>query len=377
MTTTQPSTSASFRLGAALKDTGWSDTAPASTVDPSGWLRQLRTAEEAGLAFATLHDAFRFEGAPRLDAALLGSWLAAGTERIGIIPTVTTTHTEPFHVSKALATLDYIGTGRAGWLVEVSPTAEEAQLFGRDRTDLAPSTLYAEAQEAVDVVRRLWDSWEDDAEIRDASTGRFIDREKLHYIDYESPRFSVKGPSITPRPPQGQPVVAYAGHTPEHIGAALDGADVLFAAPRDLREAEAIIQWVRRTETAGGSPRTPLVVYADVPVRLGSSTTSSSAGTVEDWGVGEVLTSVERTAERLQELRDLGFAGARLLPAVHDTDLTAIRDDLVPALRQLGLFTEDEPATLRDVFGLGPAVNRYAQSAVDTASVPTTTGVLS
>ncbi|MGO1182250.1 MAG: LLM class flavin-dependent oxidoreductase [Micrococcaceae bacterium] len=380
MTTTIPVTPAAhFRLGVALKDSGWAEDAPGQPSSPTAWLESVRTAEQAGLAFATLHDAFRFEGVARFDAALLGSWLAAGTQRIGLLPTVTTTHTEPFHVSKAIATLDYIGTGRAGWVVEVSPTAEEAQLFGRDRTDLAPSTLYAEAQEVVEVVRRLWDSWEDDAEIRDAATGRFIDREKLHYINYESPRFSVKGPSITPRPPQGQPVVAYAGHTPEHISAALQGSDVLFAAPRDLTEAEAIIQWVRRTEAAEHSPRTPLVVYADVPVRLGTRATASAGA--EDWGTGEVLTSVERTAERLRALRDLGFAGARLLPADHATDLEAVHDELVPALHQLGILdpADASPSTLREVFGLGPAVNRYAQPATasSASAASSTTGVLS
>ncbi len=71
---------------------------------------------------------------------------------------------------------------------------------------------FDEAADYVEVLRRLWDSWEDDAEIRDVATGRFIDRDKLHYIDFEGRWFSVRGPSITPRPPQGQPVVAALGH---------------------------------------------------------------------------------------------------------------------------------------------------------------------
>ena len=72
--------------------------------------------------------------------------------------------------------------------------------------------LFAEAADVVEVVRRLWDSWEDDAEIRDAATDRFLDADKLHTIDFASERFSVRGPSITPRPPQGQPVVAALAH---------------------------------------------------------------------------------------------------------------------------------------------------------------------
>ena len=77
--------------------------------------------------------------------------------------------------------------------------------------------LFDEAADAVEVVRRLWDSWEDDAIIRDAATGRYIDRNKLHYIDFRGKYFSVKGPSITPRPPQGQPVVAALAHATAHL----------------------------------------------------------------------------------------------------------------------------------------------------------------
>lgn len=76
---------------------------------------------------------------------------------------------------------------------------------------LADTELYAEAADHVEVIRRLWDSWEDDAEIRDVATGRFVDRDKLHHIDFEGRHFSVRGPSITPRPPQGQPVVSASG----------------------------------------------------------------------------------------------------------------------------------------------------------------------
>src|SRR5690606_281588 len=125
---------------------------------------------------------------------------------VGLVPTVTTTHTEPFHVSRAIATIDHVSAGRAGWQVGWSTTPAEAAAFGRKAAQDEPDAV-AEADEAVEVVTRLWDSWEDDAEIRDVATGRFVDREKLHYVDHEGIRFAVKGPSITPRPPQGQPPV--------------------------------------------------------------------------------------------------------------------------------------------------------------------------
>jgi alkanesulfonate monooxygenase SsuD/methylene tetrahydromethanopterin reductase-like flavin-dependent oxidoreductase (luciferase family) len=178
------------------------------SFDATAWVSAARQADEARLDFLTFDDAFGRRGP---DAVLVASRVAPVTRHVGLVPVATTTHTEPFHLSTALATLDHVSHGRAGWQVRVSADPAEAALLGR-RAPLGSDDLFAEASDAVDVVRRLWDSWEDDAEIRDTATGRFIDRDKLHYVDFESPHFSVKGPSITPRPPQGQPIVTALAH---------------------------------------------------------------------------------------------------------------------------------------------------------------------
>jgi alkanesulfonate monooxygenase SsuD/methylene tetrahydromethanopterin reductase-like flavin-dependent oxidoreductase (luciferase family) len=112
------------------------------------------------------------------------------TRHIGLIPVATVTHTEPFYVSKSIATLDYVSHGRAGWQARVSVTTHEAALFGRRNGSQIP--LFDEAVEYVDVVRRLWDSWEDDAIIRDVTTGRYVDPDELHYVDFTGKYFSVK-----------------------------------------------------------------------------------------------------------------------------------------------------------------------------------------
>ena len=103
--------------------------------------------------------------------------------------------------------------------------------------------LFDEAADYVEVVRRLWDSWEDDAEIRDVATGRFVDRDKLHYIDFEGRWFTVRGPSITPRPPQGQPVVAALAHAGRLTGWPPRSADVGLRDPVD--DAGAARSWPR------------------------------------------------------------------------------------------------------------------------------------
>ena len=180
-------------------------------------------------------------------------------------------------MSKSIATLDYVSNGRAGFLARVSATAVEARQFGRRTigdvggavsglTTDSPvvSDLFDEAADFVEVVRRLWDSWEDDAEIRDVATGRFIDRDKLHYIDFEGRWFSVKGPAITPRPPQGQPLVTVLAHVPVAFALAARSADLVFTTPLSTVGAGDLVTTVRGHEKALDRPGPPLRIFADV-----------------------------------------------------------------------------------------------------------------
>src|SRR5215210_9457031 len=159
-----------------------------TVYDADSYVRLARLAERGGLDFVTLDDTL---ARPGPDALAVLSAVAPATSRIGLVPTVTTTHTEPFHVQAAVATLDWASRGRAGWRIEVSVTEGEARLFGR-RPAARADELWQEAGEVADVAARLWDSWEDDAEIRDVSTGRFVDRDKLHHVDFTGSGFSVK-----------------------------------------------------------------------------------------------------------------------------------------------------------------------------------------
>jgi len=283
------------------------------------WVRQVRAADDAGLDFVTFEDRF---GPGHPDAVLVAARVAPLTRHVGLVPVATTTHTEPFHLSTALATLDHISGGRAGWQVRVSGTPEEAALLGR-RAVLPPEQLFAEAADAVEVVRRLWDSWEDDAVIKDVATGRFIDRDKLHYIDFAGEFFSVRGPSIVPRPPQGQPVVAALAHNRLAVEFAARSADLIFVSP-----GAAIVEQVRAAEAAVGRTGPPLKIFADVPV----PSTRPPAG----------------------------------LPALPGVDGLRLRtDDLAFLIAEVLPLLDFEPAggTLRERLGLGPAVNRYAREA--------------
>jgi len=349
-----------LHLAIALDGYGWHPEAWRYSADlqpvTSGryWSNLATTAERGLLDFVTFDDALTAQRrrrpdiearwlAGRPDAVLVASRVAPVTSHIGLIPVATVTHTEPFHISKAIATLDFVSHGRAGWQVRVSGTAHEAELFGR--RDVIGADLFDEASDAVEVVRRLWDSWEDDAIIRDVATGRFVDRDKLHYIDFAGKYFSVKGPSITPRSPQGQPVVAALAHASPIYEFASRSTDLVFITPQDDDSLRTILP-----EVAG------LKVYADVYVTFGGTADPRSDALVFDGTPTELV-------DLLLRWQQSGIDGVRLRPAVNATDLPVIVDEVVPLLQQAGRFrtayTDGE--TLRERLGLPIAENRYAR----------------
>jgi alkanesulfonate monooxygenase SsuD/methylene tetrahydromethanopterin reductase-like flavin-dependent oxidoreductase (luciferase family) len=312
------------------------------------------------------------------------------TSHIGLVPTAITTHTEPFHVSKAIASLDYASTGRAGVRVQIAGRADSAAHFGR--RDILPLSVgrrddpdvqaliaghFDEAADYVEVLRRLWDSWEDDAEIRDVATGRFIDRDKLHYIDFSGRWFAVKGPSITPRPPQGQPVVAALGHATVAYQLIARSADVGFVTPRDAGHAAAIVTEIRAGQKAAGREADTVHVFGDLVVFLDDSAAAARARRDRlDEAAGVAYASdahifagtAAELAGLLVDWRDAGLTGFRLRPATLPHDLAQVTDALVPELQRQGAFRTAYPdaaypagpGTLRGVLGLPRPASRYA-----------------
>ncbi|MDQ1034785.1 alkanesulfonate monooxygenase SsuD/methylene tetrahydromethanopterin reductase-like flavin-dependent oxidoreductase (luciferase family) [Streptomyces sp. V3I8] len=401
-----PEPDSSLRLAVALDGAGWHPAAwrepvarPRDLLTAGYWTDLVTEAERGLLDFVTIEDALGLQSSHftepdgrtdqvrgRLDAVLIAARVAPLTSRIGLLPTVVVTHTEPFHISKAIATLDYVSTGRAGVRVQVSARRNEAAHFGR-RTlpsfrpeDLeSPAVqeltldLFDEAADYVEAVRRLWDSWEDDAEIRDVATGRFVDRDKLHYIDFESRHFSVKGPSITPRPPQGQPPVGALAHgtvTGAPFRLLGRSADLGFVTPHDTGQARATVAAVRAEQEAAGRAGEPLRLFADLVVFLDDDPAAAAARKERlDGLAGYPYTSDARIftgtasqlADLLQEFGEAGLTGFRLRPAVAGHDLPAITRGLVPELQHRGVFRQAyEADTLRGLLGLQRPAGRYA-----------------
>lgn len=333
------------------------------------WTAVVSAAEEVGFDAVFLPDSFAVQsgGAAvtrgRLDAVAIAARTAPLTSRVGLIPQVSVTHTEPFHTSKAVSALDFASLGRAGWEVTVSITDAEAKAFGRKESQ-GPKALWHEADEAIEVVTRLWDSWEDGAEIRDVPTGRFIDRDRLHYIDFAGDNFSVKGPAITPRSPQGQPIVTIRADSPESTEVAVRRADLIRIDAPDLPTAAAHREALRAAIATEGRDPGAVQILLDLPVHCADSTEAAWTGVheLERWAPDHPPLGPDRfhhvgTAAALDDLlaeitRADAVDGVVLRPLALRAsliELTTHRTALAPTT-----------TTLRERLGLARPLSRYA-----------------
>jgi alkanesulfonate monooxygenase SsuD/methylene tetrahydromethanopterin reductase-like flavin-dependent oxidoreductase (luciferase family) len=389
-----------MHVAVALDGAGWHpaawrqpDARPSQLFTAGYWAWLVAEAERGLLDFVTFEDSLGLQSSGRddpdertdrvrgrLDAVLTAARVAPLTRNIGLVPTMIVTHTEPFHAAKAVATLDYVSAGRAGLRVKVSARPDEAGHFGRRSfPQVRPGhpghlagDLLAEAADYVEVIRRLWDSWEDDAEIRDVATGRFVDRDKLHYIDFAGRWFTVKGPSITPRPPQGQPVVTALahGHAPYQLIAR--SADLGYVTPRDAAQVQGIVAEIRAAQAAAGRDAETVHVVGDLLVFLDGDAASAAARRARldetaggaDPGDALAFTGTPgELADLLQDWHRAGLSGFRLRPAALPHDLFLITRGLVPELQRRGVFRHAyEAGTLRGLLGLPRPASRYARA---------------
>jgi alkanesulfonate monooxygenase SsuD/methylene tetrahydromethanopterin reductase-like flavin-dependent oxidoreductase (luciferase family) len=202
------------------------------------------------------------------------------------------------------------------------------------------------------------------------ATGRFIDRDKLHYIDFEGRWFSVKGPSITPRPPQGQPVVAALGHGSVPYQLIARSADVGFVTPRDAAHAAEIVAEIRAGQASAGREGKTVHVFGELVVFLDDTEGAAvarkqrldeRAGTEYRSDAQIYVGTAAGLADLLQDWQAGSLAGFRLRPGALPHDLTQITEKLVPELQRRGLFrTAYEADTLRGLLGLGHPANRNA-----------------
>ena len=201
-------------------------------------------ADSVGVRNTDLASLSRTARSDHFEPLTLLSALAAVTERIGLIATVSTTYNEPYHVARKFASLDHISGGRSGWNLVTSSGQGEAQNFNLDE-HVEHARRYARAAEFHDVVLGLWDSWEDDAFLRDKHSGQYFDPAKLHPLRHRGEHFSVRGPLNVSRSPQGRPVVVQAGASPAGRDLAARTAEVIFVAHQTFDEAQAFYRDIK------------------------------------------------------------------------------------------------------------------------------------
>ncbi|MFY1988063.1 LLM class flavin-dependent oxidoreductase [Achromobacter xylosoxidans] len=201
-------------------------------------------ADSVGVRNTDLASLSRTARSDHFEPLTLLSALAAVTEKIGLIATVSTTYNEPYHVARKFASLDHISGGRSGWNLVTSSGQGEAQNFNLDE-HVEHARRYARAAEFHDVVLGLWDSWEDDAFLRDKHSGQYFDPAKLHPLRHRGEHFSVRGPLNVSRSPQGRPVVVQAGASPAGRDLAARTAEVIFVAHQTFDEARAFYRDIK------------------------------------------------------------------------------------------------------------------------------------
>jgi alkanesulfonate monooxygenase len=232
-----------------------------------GLFDMLFSADVVGAAQDDREDLCMSSFVTRFEPITLFSALAAMTTHIGLVCTSTTTYDEPYHIARRFAGLDIISAGRSGWNLVTSQNPFEAQNFGRD-PHMVAGERYRRAEEFADILRGLWDSWDDDAFIRDKQAGRFFDPDKLHVLDHRGEFFHVRGPLNVARSPQGHPVMVQAGSSNDGKKLAARTAEVIFTAHQTIADAQAFYSDVKgRLARYGRKPEHVLImpgIYAMV-----------------------------------------------------------------------------------------------------------------
>ncbi|EJJ26696.1 LLM class flavin-dependent oxidoreductase [Rhizobium sp. CF142] len=263
---------------------GWREAeSPTSDIYAfSNMVRVARLAEEAKMDALFLADTNHLPTVPlieagdvtaegyskiiRMDAVTMVSALAVSTSRIGLIATATTTYSEPYSMARAIATIDHLSGGRAGWNLVTTQSDGEAPNYGRD-AHMEHAARYERAEEYFDVCAGLWDCWDDDALVVDKENARFSDVSKIKVLNHEGRHFKVKGPLNLPRSPQGRPVIAQAGASGPGRALASRIADVVFLASSTKEETKTFRDDVcDRAEARGRSPDSVKVMPGIMPI---------------------------------------------------------------------------------------------------------------
>lgn len=261
-----------FLQGAGHHVSGWRHPKAEAGSENFDLLRRVsQTAEQAKFDMVFLADGLTsgVDAHPstiaRFEPLTLLAALALVTDKVGLAATSSTTYGEPYHTARAFSSIDHLSNGRAAWNIVTTSYARTANNFSKSHPE--HDERYAVAEEFVDVVRGLWDSWDDDAFIKDKQSGVYADPSKVHVLDHNGKYYSVKGPLNIPRSPQGHPILIQAGSSGPGQDLAARTADVVFTAQQSLAEAQAFYKSLKsRVEKFGRRASDVAVMPGFLPV---------------------------------------------------------------------------------------------------------------
>jgi FMN-dependent oxidoreductase (nitrilotriacetate monooxygenase family) len=270
-----------IKLGTAITGVGNSKTAWRhpdvridASVDVDHYKKEAQRAEAGKFDFVFIVDSpyITENTVPhflnRLEPLTLLSALATATSNIGLVGTLTASYSEPFTVARQFASLDHISHGRAGWNLVTTGLEGAAKNYSREEHYLHDER-YKRAQEHLEVVRGLWDSWEDDAFVGDKATGVFFDKSKLHALNHKGEFFSVQGPLNISRSKQGQPVIFQAGGSEDGRDLAAKSANAIFTRHESIEEAKAFYADIKKRAASYGRASDEILVFPGIGPIIG------------------------------------------------------------------------------------------------------------
>lgn len=252
-----------------------------ASVNFDFFVETARKAEAAGIAFAFVADGLYIneQSIPhflnRFEPLTILSALAASTSKIGLVGTVSTSYSDPFTIARQFASLDLISGGRAGWNAVTSPLEGSGRNYGREHPE--HELRYEIADEYLDVIKGLWDSWDDDAFPRNRETGVYADKSKLRRLNHKGRFFRIEGPLNIERSRQGQPVVFQAGASDSGIRLAGKHADAVFTNGGPIEDAKVFYKQVKQSAVAQGRRAAEIGIFPGIGPIVGATAEEAEA----------------------------------------------------------------------------------------------------
>ncbi len=341
---------------------------PKSIVDLGFFTEIARIAERGKLDAVFLSDALALRGhahgpAQSLEPTVLLTALAGVTQQVGLIATASTTFNDPFNLARRFASVDHLSTGRVAWNAVTTYDPDAAANFSMN-LPLDKDARYARAGEFVDVVLKLWDSWEDDALIADRASGRYADPARVHAIAHRGAYFQVDGPLNLPRSPQGRPVLVQAGGSEAGVALAARHADAVFTAQTTFDGAQAFYRDIKARAVTQGRDLDHLLVLPGLYPVIGGTLAEARERKAE------MDALLDRSSELNKFARALGLTASDLqldapLPyeLIDKGNSTDVSRGFIRATVQLA---RSENLTVRDLLDRNPGAHRMAVGTPET-----------